>query len=132
MSQENVERFRRAFDGFNQRDIEPMLEISDPAGEWYPLTAEVEGNDPYIGREGLRQWWENVGAAFEELEASLEEVRDLGDTVLALGHLRAQFKSGVALNTETAWLIRFREGLVVWGHAYLSHAEALEAASLSE
>jgi hypothetical protein len=33
---------------------------------------------------------------------------------------------------EIAWLVRYRDDLAVWGHAYQSHAEALEAAGLRE
>jgi ketosteroid isomerase-like protein len=132
MSQENVEAFKRAIEAYNRRDIEPLLEASDPEIEWYPFTAQVEGDEAYHGHEGVRQWWANVDAAFEEFEASVEDVRDLGDVVLALGHLRARFRSGVPLDTEIGWLTRYRDGRAVWGRAYQSHAEALEAAGLSE
>jgi ketosteroid isomerase-like protein len=132
MSQQNVELFRRAIDCYNRRDLEAMLEMWHPEAEWYPFTAQVEGDDAYQGHEGLRQWWANVDATFEELEASIEEVRDLGDAVLAVGHLSARFRSGVTLDTEIGWLTRYRDGLGVWGRAYQSHAEALEAAGLSE
>jgi ketosteroid isomerase-like protein len=74
----------------------------------------------------------NVEAIFDRVDASVDDVRELGDQLLALGHLRARFRSGVTLDTEIAWLFRYRDGLVVWGHAYQSHAEALEAAELSE
>jgi hypothetical protein len=73
-----------------------------------------------------------VDATFEELGATVQEVRDLGDSVFALGHLRARFRSGVPLETEIGWLTRYRDGLGVWGRAFQSHAEALEAASLPE
>jgi ketosteroid isomerase-like protein len=132
MSQENVEALKRAIEAYNRRDIGPLLESSDPEIEWYPFTAQVEGGEAYHGHEGLRQWWANIDAAFEEFEATMDEVRDLDDTALALGHLRARFRSGVTLDTEIAWVIRFRDGLGIWGRAYQSHAEALEAAGLSE
>jgi ketosteroid isomerase-like protein len=132
MSQENVDAFMRGVDAYNRRDIDPLLETSHPKAEWYPFTAQVEGDEAYHGHEGIRQWWANVDAAFEEFEASIDEVRDLGDSVLALGRLRARFRSGVTLDTEIGWLTRYRDGLAVWGRAYQSHAEALEAAGLSE
>jgi len=53
-----------------------MVEISHPEAAWYPFTAQVEGDDAYHGDEGLRQWWTNVDATFEELDASIEEIRD--------------------------------------------------------
>ncbi|HSJ18288.1 MAG TPA: nuclear transport factor 2 family protein [Solirubrobacterales bacterium] len=132
MSRHNVELFCKALAGYNRRDVETMLEIWHPEAEWYPFTAQVEGDDAYHGHDGLRRWWANVDATFDELEASAEDVRDLGDTVLALGHLRARFKIGVAPNTEIGWLTRYRDGLAVWGRAFQSHAEALEAAELEE
>ena len=132
MSQGNVELFLKVIEGYNRHDIEPMLEAFDPEGEWYPFTAAVEGDDAYRGHEGIRQWWANIDSAFEAFEASVDEVRDLGDDVLALGHLRARFRSGVNLDTEIGWFFRLRDGLAVWGRAYQGHAEALEAAGLSE
>jgi ketosteroid isomerase-like protein len=132
MSQENIELFQKALEGYNRRDIEAMLETWHPEAEWYPFTAQVEGDEVDYGREGLKQWWANVDATFEELEASVDEVRDLGDAVLALGHLRARFRSGVTLDTEIGWLTRYRDGLGVWGRAYQSHPEAVDAAGLSE
>jgi ketosteroid isomerase-like protein len=86
----------------------------------------------YHGHEGLRRWWANVDATFEEFEASIDEVRDEGDVVLALGRLRARFRSGITLDTEVGWVFRFSNGLAVWGRAYQSHADALQAAGLSE
>jgi ketosteroid isomerase-like protein len=130
MSQRNVELFNKAIEAYNRRDIGAMLELWHPEAVWYPFTAQVEGDDAYHGHEGLRQWWTNVNATFEELEASVGVVRDLDDAVLALGHLRARFRSGVTLDTEIGWLTRYRDGLGVWGRAYQSHSEALEAAGL--
>ena len=132
MSQENVDLFRKGMDAFLLGDIEPLLETSHPEIEWYPFSAQVEGDVAYQGHEGVRQWWANLTATFEEFEASIDEVRDQGEVVLALGNLRARFRSGITLDTEVGWVFRFRNGLAVWGRAYQSHAEALEAAGLRE
>src|SRR5262245_61319486 len=132
MSQENVETFLQGLDGYNRRDLAPMLKVLHPEAEWYPFTADAEGDHPYHGYEGFKNWWANVDATFEEFCVSVGEVRDLGDAVLALGQLRARFRSGVSLDTEVGWLVRFRDGLCVWGRTYQSHVEALEAAGLSE
>ena len=130
MSQENVDLFRKGMDAFLLGDIEPLLETSHPEIEWYPFSAQVEGDVAYQGHEGVRQWWANLTATFEEFEAGIDEVRDQGEVVLALGNLRARFRSGITLDTEVGWVFRFRNGLAVWGRAYQSHAEALEAAGL--
>jgi ketosteroid isomerase-like protein len=132
MSRENIELFHKAVEAYNRREIEPFLETYHPEGEWYPFTAAVEGDEAYHGHEGIRQWWANLDATFEKLEARVDEVRDLGDAVLALGQLRARFRSGVTLDSELGWLVRYRDGLAAWGRAYQSHAETLEAAGLQE
>jgi ketosteroid isomerase-like protein len=132
MSQENVQLFRRGMDAFLVGEVEPLLETSHPDIEWYPFSAQVEGDVAYQGHQGVRQWWANLTATFEEFEASIDEVRDEGDVVMALGRLRARFRSGITLDTEVGWVFRFRDGLAVWGRAYQSHSEALEAAGLSE
>ena len=88
----------------NRGKIGPMLEITHPEAEWYPFTAAVEGNEAYHGHEGLRRWWENVDARFDRVDATVDDIRDLGDQLLALGRFRARFRSGVTLDTEIAWL----------------------------
>jgi ketosteroid isomerase-like protein len=131
MSQQNVEALKRGVEAYNRRDIEPFMDLFHPDAEWYPFTAQVEGDEAYNGHEGLRQWIVNTNATFEESEASIDEVRDEGDIVLALGHLHARFRSGVTLDSEIGWVVRFRDGLAVWGRTYESHAHALKAAGLS-
>ena len=132
MSQENVEVFHQGMDAFLRHDIEPLLETSHPEIEWYPFSAQVEGDVAYQGHEGVRRWWANLNATFDEFEASIDDVRDEDETVVALGRLRARFRSGITLDTEMGWVFRFRDGLVVWGRAFQSHTEALEAAGSSE
>jgi ketosteroid isomerase-like protein len=117
-------------EAFLRGDVEPLLEMSDPQIEWYPFSAQVEGDAAYHGREGVRRWWENLTATFDEFEATIDTVREDGDRIVALGHLRARFKSGITLDTEVGWVFRFRDGLAVWGRAYQSHAETLQAAGL--
>jgi ketosteroid isomerase-like protein len=130
MSRQNVAVVEKAIGAFLRREIEPVVEVSDPESEWYPFTAQVDGGEPYRGHEGLKRWLANVDATFEEFDATVDEIRDKDDVVVALGSLRSRFRSGVRLDGEIGWVFRFRDGLVVWGRAYQSHAEALEAAGI--
>jgi ketosteroid isomerase-like protein len=132
MSEQNVKAFERGVEAYNRRDVEPLLEVSHPDIEWHPLTAEVEGAEAFHGHEGLREWWTKLEATFEEFTLGLEEVRDLGDLVLALGRAHLQFRSGGILDTEAGYVGHFRDGLAVWVQQYPSHAQALEAAGLRE
>ena len=42
---------KRAIEAYNRRDIAPLLEASDPEIEWYPFTAQVEGDEARRGYE---------------------------------------------------------------------------------
>jgi hypothetical protein len=52
--------------------------------------------------------------------------------VLGLGRFRLRFASGVELDQEAGGLFTWRDGKLVEVRSWISHAEALEAAGLSE
>ena len=135
MSQENVETFRRGFDAYNRRDVEAVLATVDPRVEWHPLLPVLLGGEAtvYRGHEGYRELVRELDEAFSELRIDLSEVRDLGDWVLAIGHLRGRGKeSGVATETEIVWLVEFKNGKGIRIREYLDPKEALEAVGLRE
>jgi hypothetical protein len=103
--------------------------MSHPEIEWYPFSAQVEGDVAYDGHEGVRRWWANLNATFEKFEASIDEVRDEGEIVLAFGR---GSRAASPWTPRSAGWSAFRDGLAVWGRAYQSHAEAIEAAKLQE
>jgi ketosteroid isomerase-like protein len=106
MSQENVEQFRRAVDAYSRGDVEAFVATAHPEVEWIPFTAQAEGGEAYRGHNGVRRWWSNMEGTFDEFEASVDECRDLGGTVIAFGRLRLRAKSGVSLEQEIAWVSR--------------------------
>jgi ketosteroid isomerase-like protein len=133
MSQENVEIARRHHDAFNRGDIEAFLEALDRDAEWIPIMASLEGR-VYRGREEVRRWIGELDMHWETFEVCPEELHDLGDRVLILGHWRARGRaSGVTLENQPAsWLYEIKDGKIVWMRTYTDRAEALEAAGLSD
>jgi ketosteroid isomerase-like protein len=130
MSEENVETLKQIAAAWNRRDLETWLEFIHPDADWEGNFTRLEGA-VYRGREGMREYWSQTNAALE-LVVSFDEMRDLGDTVLGLGHLRGRSEGGIPIDTQYGIVMRFRDGLVVSGSDWMSHAEALEAAGLSE
>jgi ketosteroid isomerase-like protein len=58
---------------------------------------------------------------------------DLGDRVLVLGRVRARGReSGVELDSPLGWVFTVRGGKLAKAEGFLSRAQALEAAGLSE
>ena len=130
MSEENVERLKRIAAAWNGRDLEAWLGFMHPEIDWEGNFTRLEGTQ-FRGRDGMRLYWSETNAALE-LVVSFDEMRDLGDTVLGLGHLRGRSQGGIPIDTEYGIVMSFRDGLAVSGSDWDSHIEALEAAGLSE
>jgi len=90
----------------------------------------------FQGHEGVRSWREQVFEIAENARVEPErivDVHDDGETVLML--LRATGTasySEIELDVEWAAIWTIRDGKLLRAQGYLSRAEALEAAGLSE
>jgi ketosteroid isomerase-like protein len=101
-------------------------------GLWSPPLEEITEGRTYRGHAEACQYFEDLAEFSEEGDSEFPEVRDLGDEVLALGRVWLRFASGVDLDQEAAVLLTWRNGKCVEARAWLSRAEALEAAGLEE
>ena len=135
MSQENVEVVRRVSEAYNRRDVEVMLGELHPDIEWYPwLQVQLGGGATvYRGHRGVREGIRDGEEAFSEIQAEPSEVRDLGERVVAIGHLRGRGnESGAITESAIAWIVEFKSGKVIRVREYLDPKEALEAVGLRE
>ena len=136
MSQENVETLRRARDAWNADNQDAFLAELDPEVEWHTAIEQaLEGRgSTYRGHDGVRQAWDDFrGEAWGGFTSQIQEIRDLGESVLLLGHLDVTGRTtGIEFSEELGQLVTFRGGKVVRSQDFLSHAEALEAAGISE
>jgi ketosteroid isomerase-like protein len=132
MSQENVELTLVAVNAWNRRDAEAMVALWDPEGVWSPAFERITEGRTYRGHAGRRQYFEDLAEFSEESHAEFPEVHDLGDQVLAVGRIWIRFASGVDLDQEVAVLHTWRNRKCVEARGWLSRADALEAAGLSE
>jgi ketosteroid isomerase-like protein len=129
MSQENVDAFRRNNEAVSRRDIEAFLEALDPDVEFIPRRAAVQG--VYRGHEGARKFLAENAESFDLYQVSHQEVRDLGDRLLAFGTVRVRGKeSGVEITTSTAMVATFRDGKMVRAEDFGERSEALKAVGL--
>ena len=136
MSEENVETVQRALEAWNADDLDAFLAELDADVEWHPaIEPGLEGKaTTYRGHDGARTvWGEARGEAWERLTSRPEEFRDLGESVLALGQMDlAARATGIEFSQELGEVIDCRAGKIVRIRDFLTHAEALEAAGLSE
>jgi ketosteroid isomerase-like protein len=143
VSRENVEIARAYFAEIaraSRKDFDPEATTSKIAGFWSPEIEWDTSGGPvleisgvYQGIDGARQWCREWFSAWEALHFEYEVV-DAGDRVVTLLDLRMRGRSSgieVALGKH-AWVITFRDGLMVRVKLYMNQSEALEAAGLSE
>jgi ketosteroid isomerase-like protein len=134
MSQQNVDAVRRSFDGWNRGDFDAWLEAAHPDVEFYSeILKRIEGGETVLrGPAELRRFW-NEWHSLWDLTIDLSEIRDLGDTVVALGRIRTRGKgSGVDLEGAVAYVFEFDRGLARNVRAYLDQSRALESVGLAE
>src|SRR6476469_11084851 len=126
MSQENVETLQRAFEAWNRNDFDAWTQCFDPEVQWSAMLEEFRGH------AGIRQAWQSFKGDLQ-LKARYDDIRDLGDSVLAFGELTGTGRiTGLNLSNEIAQLATFRDGRILRFRDFASHAEALEAIGLSE
>jgi uncharacterized protein len=136
MSEENVEIVRGVYEAWNADDFDAFLAGLDPEVEWHPsIEPALEGGETiYRGHDGARKAWDDYrGGAWERLTIRIQEIRDLGESVLVLGHLNLTARTtGIRFHEEVGSLMTFRGGKILRSEDFLSHAKALEAAGLRE
>jgi len=136
MSQENVEIVRRIHAAWNADNLDAFLAELDPAVEWHTaIERALEGRgSTYRGQDGARKAWDEYRSeAWGGLTSRVQEIRDLGESVLLLGHLDVSGRTtGIGFHEELGMLYTFRGGKIIRCQDFLSHAEALEAAGLRE
>ena len=83
-----MELTRRAFQAFNDRDLDTVLAGLHDEVEAFPRLAAVEGG--YRGHDGVRRWWAQLLGGFPDVHVEILEVRDLGEFIVLALRLRGR------------------------------------------
>jgi ketosteroid isomerase-like protein len=131
MSQENVELARRIGDAINRRDLKVVEELFHPDFEFHSAIARSEGGF-YRGIDGMRDYFRDVDEAWDAFRIDLEDVREAGEQVVILWHVRATSRSGVPLDQIVGQVWTWRDGMPWRNESFTDVRDAFEAAGLSE
>ena len=97
-----------------------------------PVRAALEGTI-YRGPDAGTQYCTAVDQSWENLRWEVEDVRDRGEQILVLGHIRGEGRdSGVAIDARGGWLAYVTDGRITSFQTFANRNEALKAAGLSE
>jgi ketosteroid isomerase-like protein len=126
---------RLGFEAANRGDYEAAFGFYDRDVEFIPPASLIGLGDEssYRGPEARIEYEKNWRAEWGDFRYGPEELRDLGDRLLLIGRISSSgLSSGAAIDTDFANLFTISAGLVIREQVFFSHAEALEAAGLSD
>jgi ketosteroid isomerase-like protein len=131
MSEENVERVRRSFEAFAQRDRAGWSELCDPGIEVVPVGEWPEGE--IRGRDSV---WDFLLASDEPWEPGPYEAAEVSDGQDAVAvrmkrKLRGR-SSGVEVDYDYWAVFTFRNGKVIRVEWFDERGDAHKAAGLRE
>jgi ketosteroid isomerase-like protein len=130
MPEENVDLMRTAMEAFNHRDGDRFDALLAADALIVPVRAAVEGT-VYRGSEAGTQYCAAVESSWEDLRWEIEEIREEGDRVIALGRIRGQGRdSGAAIDSRAGWVAHFSEGRITRFQTYADRTDALKAVGL--
>ena len=130
MSQENVKIAKDFYDAYNARNSDALDRLLHPEAEITTLSARGGlGGD--WSRGTTRQYFEQLDEAWTGLRIEIEEYREVGERVVALGVARgAGTSSHVELTSNFAAVLLVRDTQIVLVDSYSNWEDALEAAAV--
>ena len=116
----------------NADDFQAISRLLDPDVVQYGTRGGVDQDRIVRGREAVLAYWEEIGEAWEYQKFEPERVIERDDVVVALWHEIAHVRdSDLEVGSNTASVIRIRDGKVVELRGYMDQDEALREAGLA-
>ena len=130
MSEEHVELVRKGIEAMNAGDMDGLRELMDANIIMRPAEGWPEPG-PFVGREAAMRWITQLREAFDI--DTMEEISctDVDDRVV-VQFIWHGMGRGPEANLEFTGVSTVRKGRVVLTEFFWDHADALEAAGLSE
>lgn len=116
---------RRLFEAFNQRDADAIAELCSEQMEFVSVTGGEAGREnPYGGRQGLRDYLADVEKVWEELLITPGSVERRGDRLLVLGRVYVRSRELGIRDMPAAWIWELRDGSFVRGEVFVDPEQA--------
>ncbi len=132
MSQENVQIVLRGVAALNRGDPEAFSAL---CGDQFEMRLSGALGEPvsYVGRDGVFQFFSDMGESWADWGLEVEEARDLDDRVLITGRQRGRGRaSGVEVVSSRACVVALRDGVVTELRYFTEPSQALEDLGLDE
>ena len=130
MSHENVEVVKAFFDAYNARSSEAVDRLLHPEAEITTLSTRA-GMPDHWRRGTTKRYFERLDEAWTDHRCEIQDYRELGERVVALGVLRgAGMSSHVEVDSDFATVFVVRNSQIVVLDTYDNWKTGLEAVGL--
>ena len=120
---------RRALAALGRRDVEAYLEVASPQIE---LITFFSLQGPITGHQGIRDFFRELWSFSEASEFQVEEVRAVGERVLAFFVITATGRDGIQTSARVAGVYDLEHGKIRRAQIFADRAEALEAVGVRD
>lgn len=109
-----VAAVRAVYEAFARRDVEAALEHIGEECEFHvPGTAALTGRPgPYLGPEGVRQYFVDAARVWTELTLNADDVRAASDGVVVFGHVDGRVGDD-RVRRRVLWVWKLRDGKAI-------------------
>jgi ketosteroid isomerase-like protein len=109
---DDLDVVKAIYAAFARRDLDAALAFLAPDCELHAAgTASAAGrSSPYRGHDGVRAYFADVAAVWEELVLHAEDFRVVPGSVIVIGHVSAR-RDGQPVSRSVVWTWRLRGGL---------------------
>jgi ketosteroid isomerase-like protein len=135
MSEENIELVRASIEVLRRRGADAYLEFMAEDVEVHPDSSRFPEAKPFRGREEFRRFFAEIDEGWEggARTGVIREISSVGDRVMARADWGGRGQaSGIDLRSSLTAIYTVREGQITKIEFFFDHAQALEAAGLSE
>jgi ketosteroid isomerase-like protein len=111
---EDIDVVKAIYAAFAVRDLDAALRHISPGCEIHLEGTAVRAgrSAPYIGHDGLREYFADVERVWDELEVSAEDFRVIPSSVIVMGSISGRV-AGEVVRRACVWTWRLREGVAV-------------------
>ena len=125
----NVAAIQSAYEAWNHRDVDALLELTHPEVEIAPLVIGITSTGPWQGADGVRKLFRDADEHWARFEIRCDEILEFGERAVALVHVEVAARpGGPTVTGDIAHVIDFDGELVKSFVAYRDRAEAVTAA----
>jgi ketosteroid isomerase-like protein len=123
---------REAFRRWNEGDFEASTELMHPDVEWRTSRRFPDLAPVYHGREGMRRFWDDFTAPWDEIVLEPLRFEVAGDVAVVDTQFRARGRGGIEVDITMFNQFTRRDGLTDFVQTHTSREEAVAAAGLSK